>query len=63
MRRGLCFCFFVVLGMLWWSGDRGFDLSMGDVGALDLCPSPKGLGVLSRLSASVCDRSCSCLPC
>ena len=45
------------------SGDRGFDLSMGDVGALDLCPSPKDLGVLSRLSASVCVRSCSCLPC
>ena len=46
-----------------WSGDRGFDLSMGDVGSLDLCLSPKDLGVLSCLSASVCARCCSCLPC
>ena len=46
-----------------WSGDRGFDLSVGDVGALDLCPSRNDFDVFSRTSASVYVLRCSCRPC
>jgi hypothetical protein len=45
------------------SGDRGFDLSVGDVGALDRCPSRNDFDVFSRTSASVYVLRCSCRPC